>query len=423
MLKKTLRLLRKLPAQIVVLSIVASGASYAENRSLPDIAERNMRAMIGQMLLVGFTGNRMSSAGMIKVLQQAATGKITGVIYLKRNIKDGKTVREMNAAFQEKSLIHPFLVAIDQEGGYIQRLTKASGFPNTQSARSVADHMDESVALELYSKLATNLRAWGFNLNLGPVVDLNINSLNPIIGRLDRSFSKDPETVIQYATAFVEGHRKNGVLTALKHFPGHGSSVGDSHKATVDVTTTWQRNELDPYRALIKSNEVDMVMSSHVINHRLDPTDGNLPSSLSKTTLTEILREELGFKGVVISDDLQMSAIAGTRSLHDYVIQAIIAGNDILVFANDKQPDSDIPDKVADILLQEALTNSVLRNRIIAASANVQRLKNDWAAKNLRDSIQTKSISYHLQYTLITKEYLAGLTRQEKLGVNWNGRG
>jgi beta-N-acetylhexosaminidase len=413
------RLFRLLPVSLAVAAFVTSSPALSDDKPISGAAEQQLRAMIGQMVLVGFTGDSVTDKGFTKVRDQAARGEITGVIYLKRNIRNRKTVRAMNDQLQASTnSARPLLTAVDQEGGQIQRLTSAKGFPNTRSASRVAEQMDERAAQETYSRLAANLHAWGFNLNLGPVVDLNLNSANPIIGQLGRSFSDNPDVVVRYATAFVKGHRNNGVLTALKHFPGHGSSAGDSHKGTVDVTATWQKQELSPYKDLIRDGFADMVMSSHVVNAKLGSGNASEPSSLSKATITGILRGQLEFRGVVISDDLQMSAIAGTRSLRDAVVQAVSAGNDILVFANDKNPDPLIPNKVADILVKEAATDKQLLSRIAQASANVQNLKDKWAAKNLTDAFRTKSIETSRDYRLITPAYVASMERNAVLTVH-----
>ncbi|WP_172352344.1 glycoside hydrolase family 3 protein [Mesorhizobium sp. NZP2298] len=194
--------------------------------------------------------------------------------------------------------------------------------------------------------MAAGLSDVGFNLNLAPVVDVNVNPANPIIGKLGRSFSADPQTVEAYAKVFVEAHRAKGVLTALKHFPGHGSSTKDSHKGMADVSKTWSDKELLPYKNLIASGDVDMVMSAHVINDKLSFST-EIPSSLSRATLTGLLRDNMPFKGVVISDDMQMQAITDNISFEDSVLRAVRAGNDILIFANDKHPDPLVPEKVA----------------------------------------------------------------------------
>ncbi|MDX0604988.1 glycoside hydrolase family 3 protein [Sinorhizobium medicae] len=361
-------------AILAAITLLASGASYAEEaKTRADGRDTIIRQMIGQMVLVGFVGNKPDDEGYKIVLDQAAQGRISGVLYLGRNIRSLKAVKDLNERLQSVSR-EPLLVAVDQEGGRIERLTKAVGFRESPSAASVAHTMEPDAAEVEYGKMAAGLASWGFNLNLGPVVDLNTNRANPIIGRLGRSYSPDEQKVSAYARAFVEGHRRNGMLTALKHFPGHGSSAGDTHKGIVDVTQSWSDSELAPYRDLIASGDAQMIMSSHVINRNIAGAEGT-PASMSPATLAGLLRKALKFKGVIISDDLQMGAIINTRSFEDTVKQAVLAGNDVLVFANDKHPDPTIPDRISDLLLKEARANPTILNRIKESAGRVMRLK------------------------------------------------
>ncbi|MBM2712859.1 glycoside hydrolase family 3 protein [Mesorhizobium caraganae] len=337
------------------------------------IEDARLRQMIGQMVLVGFVGSEPDAEGYARVVRQGEEGKITGVIYLGRNIDGLKQVRELNEGLQRFAAT-PLLIAVDQEGGRIQRLTGAIGFKETPSEATVAESMSPDEAGVVYQNLASALSDLGFNLNLAPVVDLNVNPANPIIGKLGRSFSADPQTVEAYAKVFVEAHRAKGVLTALKHFPGHGSSTKDSHKGMADVSKTWSDKELLPYKNLIASGDVDMVMSAHVINDKLSFSN-QIPSSLSRATLTGLLRDNMHFKGVVISDDMQMQAITDNISFEDSVLRAVRAGNDILIFANDKHPDPLVPEKVAALLSEEARKDPEMLERIQKSYENVMRLK------------------------------------------------
>ncbi|AZO32408.1 glycoside hydrolase family 3 protein [Mesorhizobium sp. M1B.F.Ca.ET.045.04.1.1] len=348
------------------------------------IEEGKLRRMIGQMVLVGFVGDSPDDDGYKRVVKQAEAGEITGVIYLGRNISSLDAVRQLNNGLQKYSA-SPLFIAIDQEGGRIQRLTGDIGFREVPSEATVAKTLSPDEAGAVYRNLASDLSSLGFNLNLAPVVDLNVNPANPIIGKLGRSFSADPEEVELYAKAFVEAHRSKGVLTALKHFPGHGSSTKDSHKGMADVTKTWSEKELQPYRNLIASGDVDMVMAAHVINAKL-AFSPDIPSSLSKATLTGLLRENMHFKGVVISDDMQMQAITDNVSFEDSVLRAVRAGNDILIFANDKHPDPAIPEKIAALLSAEARRDPEMLDRIKKSYENVMRLKRKLGATVSQDT-------------------------------------
>ena len=339
-------------------------------------SEPDLREKIGQMIMVGFMGNETGGQWFGEVLSQIEAGKIGGVLYLGRNIASREKVRRMNRAILAAAGDRPPpLIAIDQEGGIVQRLTKDVGFPYTPSARRIAARMDLRTARQTYAGLALHLRDWGFNLNLGPVADLNVNPANPIIGRLGRSYSADAAVVSRYAAAFVEGHREHGVLTAIKHYPGHGSSRGDSHKGLVDVTNTWSDDELEPYKTLIREGDADFVMTAHIRNAQIQAPGDTDPVSLSKQAITGVLRGELGFAGVVMSDDLQMAGVTRLHDLRETVIRAVVAGTDILLFANDKQPDLHLPDKVIAILAAEAEKRSDLADRIEESWARIMHAR------------------------------------------------
>lgn len=361
----------RLPATAVTLLLLGVSLVHAGTEDGERKQEALLRRIIGQMVMVGFTGDGEGAPGYQTVLAQIGDGEITGVIYLGRNIASLDAVRQMNRGLQDLAAGQA-LIAIDQEGGRIERLTNAVGFKEIPSAAEVASTMGPDQARDLYAGLAGRLADLGFNFNFGPVVDLNLNPSNPIIGKLGRSFSADPVKVAAYGKAFVEGHRDKAVVTSLKHFPGHGSSTGDTHKGIADVTQTWKPEELKPYEDLIASGHADMIMSAHVINDRFAL---GVPSSLSRATLVGLLRDKMKFEGVIISDDLQMRAISDTTSFADTVVNAVRAGNDILLFANDRNPDPQIPEKVAAILLQEARKDASMLKQLRGAYGRIQKLK------------------------------------------------
>ncbi|MCI5076127.1 glycoside hydrolase family 3 N-terminal domain-containing protein [Oricola sp.] len=361
---------------------------------LPTPRPTTLEEKIGQMIMVGFRGDTPDHKWVKTLTGQIEAGKVSGVLYLRRNVTNQTQVANLNAALQIAARDRPsLLIAVDQEGGRIERLLPEAGFPHTPSAAEISSDFSPREAYERYELLAESLSAWGFNLNLGPVVDLNVNRSNPIIGRLGRSYSDDPSQVVQFATAFVTAHREQGVLTALKHFPGHGSSKLDSHKGAVDVSRTWKSAELDPFSMMIKDKQVDLVMSAHLRNDKLQDDGDKAPISLSKSGLHDVLRRKLGFTGVIISDDLQMGAIWDNYKFEDAVIRAVKAGNDILIFSNDKHPDVDIPNKVVSLLSKAAKHDAALQVRIEQAYENILAMKQDLQAQApALDTISTRSI-------------------------------
>lgn len=211
------------------------------------------------------------------------------------------------------------------------RLKGRRGFPPTVSQQELGKLNDLAKTRQVAETTAKTLADHGINLNLAPVVDLNANPENPVIGKIERSFSADPAIVTCHALELIKAHHKYGVLTTLKHFPGHGSSKDDSHQGFVDVTPTWTRAELEPYARIIAAGQADAIMTAHVVNAHLDPT---YPATLSQKIITGVLRAQLGYAGVVISDDMQMKAIADHYGFETALQLTIDAGVDILAIGN-----------------------------------------------------------------------------------------
>jgi beta-N-acetylhexosaminidase len=204
------------------------------------------------------------------------------------------------------------------------------------------------------------------------VVDVNVNPANPIIAKYGRSFSDDPEAVAKHALGFVSAHHEQRVLCTLKHFPGHGSSTGDSHRGFVDVTETWTRSELLPYARIIGAGLADAIMTAHVFNANLD---ADYPATLSHHIITGILREELGYGGVVISDDMQMRAIVDHHGFEAAIQGAIEAGVDVIAFANNSVYEEDVAARAADVIKRSVQDGEISAARIDEAYRRIVRLK------------------------------------------------
>lgn len=310
---------------------------------------------LGQLLMVGFSGPVVEEGHPI--LNDIRQNRLGGVILFNYgpdrnhpagNITSPEQLTTLTDRLQKAAGATPLLIAVDQEGGRIARLKEEFGFPATLPAGELGRQNDLALTRRHADALARTLQKAGINLNLAPVVDLNVNPDNPVIGKLDRSFSAGPSVVAAHAREFILAHRDHGILCCLKHFPGHGSSATDSHKGFVDVTSTWSPAELQPFRTLIAAGLADTVLTAHVFNAKLDP---DLPATLSGATVDGLLRRKLGFSGVVISDDLTMGAIADHYSLEEAVEKAINAGVDILLLADNR------PDTTARIL---AILNKLL---------------------------------------------------------------
>jgi len=297
---------------------------------------------LGQMFIAGFHGCEVVDAHWI--VSALAHDRLGGVLLFDRNV-DG-SIQNIQSPVQLKRLVRalcqhadivPF-VTIDQEGGKVCRLKASAGFAPSFSAAELARQGVDATARQA-AVLAADLAEYGINLNFAPVVDLDLNPNNPIIGRYARSFGADSAEVTAHAAIFIEAHHRQGIGCCLKHFPGHGSAGSDSHLGFVDTTECWQPVELEPYRRLLAKGFCDGIMTAHLVNRHLDPS--GLPATLAPQVINGLLRRELGFDGVVFSDDLQMRAISQGWSLADAVQQAVLAGVDVLVIGNNLAPAED----------------------------------------------------------------------------------
>ncbi|MGX1308855.1 beta-N-acetylhexosaminidase [Amorphus suaedae] len=346
-------------------------------RSTPAPAGVSVEEMVGQLLVVGFTGKTPASASATAVRTEIAEGRVGGVLFLRHNIGSAADVKALTASFASAGTPPP-LIMIDQEGGLVSRLPAKIGFPATPSAEAVARDNSPEKAHAIYAKMAQALKAWGFNVNLAPIADVAVNPNNPVIAKAGRAYASDPRTVAAYDEAFVTAHRAAGVAPTLKHFPGHGSSASDSHDGAVDITRTWSEAELVPYRELIDAGLVDIIMVGHL---RLDRhgTGTTLPASISPDIIEGMLRSELCFNGVVMTDDLIMHAIRNRMSATDAVIAALKADSDLIVVSGDSSTGPDFPQKVAAAVAAEAARDPDFLRSIAASYGRVMALKNRFA--------------------------------------------
>lgn len=336
-----------------------------------------LRDMIGQMLLVGFRGTAVD--GDSPILRDIREHNLGGVILFdrdvqlqsaERNIQSPEQVRALTASLQASARV-PLFVAVDQEGGRVRRFREDRGFAASPSAKSMGLGAPAQTRLEgeRTGKLLADL---GVNLNFAPVADVDVNPASPAIGALERSFSSDPDLVAVHAGAFCQGLLNQGVLPCLKHFPGHGSAAADSHLGLTDVSKTWTPAELRPYEMLIPLKASPLIMTGHLFLRQLDEI---YPSTLSKAVLTGLLRQRLGFQGVIVSDDMQMRAIADHYGQAEAILLAVEAGVDVLVFGNNLDYDPEIVPKAIDILAKAVEDGRLPAERITASYRRIQAVK------------------------------------------------
>ena len=330
--------------------------------ALPTSDPATLRGRIGRLLVVGFRGFSIRPGDPITKALGAGLG---GVILFDRdrvektrNIQSPEQLMVLVAALREAASGN-LIVAIDQEGGRVSRLKPALGFPETRSQADIGATDDPHEAFEAGRAMAETMADAGIDLDLAPVVDVNLNPTNPAIGALGRSFSADPSVVSAMAEAEINGLHEFGVRAAIKHFPGLGSASANTDFDNVDVTKTWTEAELEPFETLIAAGLPDAVMTGHIVNDTLDP---GVPASLSVATVDGILRRRLGWDGAVITDDLGAEAIASRYSREEAVVLALEAGNDLLLFANQTVY---VPDLAAELV--ETILGLVTSGRISEA--------------------------------------------------------
>ena len=352
----------------------------------------SLETMVGQMIMTGFHGDGMGEnpEDFTAIENQIKSGQIGGVILFdvdlsglmargmtateakkqifSSNIKDVNQVKELNKHLQSLSKTK-LLIAIDQEGGNVQRLKSEHGFAPTPSAKELGNGSPENTYTIAYN-LGTRLNDLGFNVDFAPLLDVDVNPKSPAIGAKDRSFSANPDIVTLHGDAFARGLGDAGLGYSFKHFPGHGSATNDSHNGITDITKTYQDYELKPWQDLLKNaSPYTMVMVAHVINNNFD----TLPASLSKKTIDMV--RDMGFDGVVVSDDMDMGAIANQYGTQTAIEMAINAGNDILVFGNNLTFDKNRGSDVNKMIVKMVRDGKIKKSRIRESYKRIKALK------------------------------------------------
>jgi len=275
----------------------------------------------GQMVVGAFEGRALPA----EVEMALAGGLLSGVILFESNLGSPEEVRDLTDAVRDAAPVPPF-IAIDQEGGRVQRLKEP--FTVWPSMKALGKKNDAGMAREVAGAIAAELLSVGINTNFAPVLDVDSNPDNPVIG--DRSLGSDPGRVARLGAAMIEGFNHAGLISCAKHFPGHGDTSEDSHHEmpTADADReTLDRRELVPFAAAIKA-KVPAIMTAHV---KVPALDNYYPATISPTILDDLLRIEMGFDGVIVADDLEMGAIARNMPIEDAAFSAARAGVDLML--------------------------------------------------------------------------------------------
>jgi beta-N-acetylhexosaminidase len=278
---------------------------------------------VGELFITGLSGFEVSDE-TAQFLRQA---KIGGVLLFAHNYENPAQVAELTNQIQESRTHLPLWVSVDHEGGRVQRFKK--GFTRIPDGAAIGSTQSPQLAFEISELIARELKAVGINLNFCPVADIATNPKNPVIG--NRSFGSTPDLVGKMVSAVVRGHLTQGVQPCLKHFPGHGDTSTDSHYALPRIDTPLEilkEREFIPFTKGMRS-KCPMIMSAHILNCQLD---GQWPATLSSHILQDILRGELGYTGVIISDDMEMKAMADHFGAKEAPVRALQAGCDLLIY-------------------------------------------------------------------------------------------
>ncbi len=328
----------------------------------------------GQLIVGGYEGEEPTARFLSALRRQERAG----AILFKRNLPTWQAGHAASAKLAEAASgdVSP-IVAVDQEGGRVQRF----GRPLLQvpPMRRLGQAGDERLVAEVARALGGQLRQVGFNVDFAPVLDVDTNPANPVIG--DRAFSHDPSVVARLGTAFVQGLQASGVAACGKHFPGHGDTSLDSHLALPMVDTSLQRLrdvELLPFQAAVDAG-VDALMSAHIVVRCVNP---DLPATLCPTILRGWLRERMGFQGVTFSDDLEMKAVAGRYEIGGAAVQAVRAGCDVVLICRREEWQAE----AHEALVREAESDPWFRSRCERAAARCRALRGRRPLRPARDA-------------------------------------
>ncbi|MFJ8063517.1 beta-N-acetylhexosaminidase [Psychrobacillus sp. NPDC096426] len=306
---------------------VATDTEEVMEQEIPMIGEMTLREKIGQMIFAGVKGTDISK----ETKQLVSTEKVGGLIFYKNNLKDVKETTALLNAIKKESENEklPLFLGVDQEGGRISRLPGLSKLPTNQE---IGKLNDPSFSYEIGTHLGEEMNAFGFNLDFAPVLDVNSNPKNPVIG--DRSFSSNVDIVSELGIQTMKGIQSQQVIAVVKHFPGHGDTEVDSHLELPIIQKSLgdlQKLELVPFENAI-GDGADVVMVAHILLPKIDP---EFPASMSHEIITGILRNRMQFDGVVMTDDMTMNAITDNYDIGQAAIEAVKAGNDIVLIAHD----------------------------------------------------------------------------------------
>ena len=337
-----------------------------------------IRKKIAQLFLMGFRGSDVSAdSEVLHMIKEVGPGAVIlfdqDMVHHKpvHNISSPKQLQELCGALHQTSSL-PLWIGIDQEGGLVNRLKSEYGFPETNSHAYLGKQDNLELTYQQAKDIGSVLREMHISINFAPVVDIAKEENSSIIAKRERSFGRSSELVYRHAKAYLEGLGSEGIWGCCKHFPGHGSAKGDTHAGFVDITETWEVDELLPYSSLIEDGLCSMIMSAHVIHKDFDTQH---PATLSEHIIPKLLREKMGYDGMIFTDDMQMRAISNHYGIKEALKMGLNAGVDMFCFGNNLLPE---PAKLSDLvcLVEQLLDEGLIsENRIDQSVIKILTLK------------------------------------------------
>lgn len=337
-----------------------------------------IRKKIAQLFLMGFRGSDVSAGSeVLHMIKEVGPGAVIlfdqDMVHHKpvHNISSPKQLQELCGALHQTSSL-PLWIGIDQEGGLVNRLKSEYGFPETNSHAYLGKQDNLELTYQQAKDIGSVLREMHISINFAPVVDIAKEENSSIIAKRERSFGRSSELVYRHAKAYLEGLGSEGIWGCCKHFPGHGSAKGDTHAGFVDITETWEVDELLPYSSLIEDGLCSMIMSAHVIHKDFDTQH---PATLSEHIIPKLLREKMGYDGMIFTDDMQMRAISNHYGIKEALKMGLNAGVDMFCFGNNLLPE---PAKLSDLvcLVEQLLDEGLIsENRIDQSVIKILTLK------------------------------------------------
>lgn len=353
---------------VVLLSIFTFHTTFSKanpkDEILETISNMSLDEKIGQLVISGFYGTTLDE-NILKLIKE---NKISGVILFNRNVKDSNTLLSLNNSLKESNKNNklPLFISVDEEGGSVTRMPK--DIKRLPTNKYIGSLNNKDLSYKVGEILGEQLSYFGFNMNFAPVLDINSNPNNPVIG--DRSFGNNKDIVSSLGTSTMKGIQSKNIISVVKHFPGHGDTSVDSHVNLPVVNYNINRLnsfEFVPFKTAIQ-NGADAVMVGHIL---LPKIDNKYPSSMSYEIVTNILRKDLGFNGLIVSDDMTMGAITENYSIEEAAVKSINTGVDLLLVCQKYEN----TENVLKALKEAVLNGTISKERLDNALYNIISIK------------------------------------------------